>query len=214
MSLTSVSRHGVTMRGPGRWRAGPLAGVLVGLALFAGACGSKGSGTGVASVGTGSATPTQTGQSGSFDPVKHAQCMRSHGVPNFPDPIAQEDGGSIIDLNGLGIDPESAKFKAAQDACKEFAPQGSGPGPGGPGLPADMKKQLLAYAKCMRSEGIKDFPDPGDDGGLRLPDGLDPNQPRFKAAEKACEDQMPKGPNGELPRKKNGGPGPGPGSNG
>jgi hypothetical protein len=44
--------------------------------------------------------------------LRFSQCMRTHGVPNFPDPSF--NGGGI----GLqGIDPNSPAFQAAQSAC-------------------------------------------------------------------------------------------------
>lgn len=50
-----------------------------------------------------------------------SRCMRSHGVPNFPDPTFQSGpGGAVgvgIRLNGSGIDPNSPSFQAAQKAC-------------------------------------------------------------------------------------------------
>ena len=56
-----------------------------------------------------------------------SRCMRSHGVPNFPDPKFQSgpNGGLGIgmDLNGSGINPSSPAFQAAQKAC---APKGAG----------------------------------------------------------------------------------------
>jgi hypothetical protein len=46
-----------------------------------------------------------------------SRCMRSHGVPNFPDPQFQPGGGVGIRLNGNGINPNSPAFQAAQKAC-------------------------------------------------------------------------------------------------
>jgi hypothetical protein len=50
-----------------------------------------------------------------------SRCMRSHGVPNFPDPKFQSGpGGGLgigIQLNGSGIDPSSPAFQAAQKDC-------------------------------------------------------------------------------------------------
>lgn len=48
-----------------------------------------------------------------------SKCMRSHGVPNFPDPQfgAGPGGGVGIRLNGSGLDPNSPAFQAAQKAC-------------------------------------------------------------------------------------------------
>lgn len=50
-----------------------------------------------------------------------AACMRSHGVPSFPDP--QFSGGGVR-INGGGVDPNSPAFQAAQTACKAKLPGG------------------------------------------------------------------------------------------
>ncbi len=79
--------------------------------------------------------------------VKFAQCMRAHGVSDFPDP-----GSSGPQETPISSAPA---FVAAQKAC--------GAGPGGPGLPratAAQKAQAIAFAKCMRTHGVPDWPDP------------------------------------------------------
>jgi hypothetical protein len=51
---------------------------------------------------------------------------------------------------------------------------------------------LLAFAQCMRDNGIAAFPDPGPDGDLFLDGtGIDPESPDFQAAEEACEHLRP-----------------------
>jgi hypothetical protein len=45
----------------------------------------------------------------------------------------------------------------------------------------------LAYARCMRSHGISDFPDPNAQGGFSAPNGLNPNTPQYAAANNACK---------------------------
>jgi hypothetical protein len=49
--------------------------------------------------------------------LANARCMREHGIDNFPDPTFGADGGAQIKIDG-SINPESAKFKKAQEACK------------------------------------------------------------------------------------------------
>jgi hypothetical protein len=49
-----------------------------------------------------------------------AKCKRENGIPNVPDP--QPDGGISIDKR-LGIDPESATFKAAEKKCEQYLPK-------------------------------------------------------------------------------------------
>src|SRR6266571_2463733 len=59
------------------------------------------------------------------------------------------------------------------------------------------RASALAYSRCMRAHGISDFPDPKADGSLQIPassgSDLDPNNPRFKAANDACKKYQPGG---------------------
>jgi len=67
--------------------------------------------------------------------LKLSQCMRTHGVPNFPDPEFSHSGGGVgIRIGGeksgpSGIDPNSPQFQAAQKACQSIMPAPKG-GPG------------------------------------------------------------------------------------
>jgi hypothetical protein len=56
--------------------------------------------------------------------LKFSQCMRSHGVPKFPDPKFQPNGGTLIKM-GKGVNPNSPQFKAAQKACQKLVPGGA-----------------------------------------------------------------------------------------
>ncbi|MDF2982123.1 MAG: hypothetical protein K0Q69_1895, partial [Devosia sp.] len=49
--------------------------------------------------------------------LKLAQCVREHGLPNFPDP--SPDGG--FDAGKLGAGPDDPKLRAAMDACRELS---------------------------------------------------------------------------------------------
>ncbi|HJS95447.1 MAG TPA: hypothetical protein VJ741_14390 [Solirubrobacteraceae bacterium] len=48
-----------------------------------------------------------------------SRCMRSHGVPNFPDPQFRTGpgGGLAVRIGGPGVNPNSPAFQAAQKAC-------------------------------------------------------------------------------------------------
>jgi hypothetical protein len=52
--------------------------------------------------------------------LKYAACMRSHGVPNFPDPkVSTSNGGVQVQIGaGSGVDPNTPAFKAAQADCQ------------------------------------------------------------------------------------------------
>lgn len=60
--------------------------------------------------------------------LKIAQCMRAHGVPDYPDP--KVSGGSIVILSGAGINVNSPQFQAAERACKSVIPPGFSPADG------------------------------------------------------------------------------------
>lgn len=64
----------------------------------------------------GSVSPAQM-QAGMAKAVKYTDCMRSHGISNFPDPVEKDGGIQFGKTPGSGIDSNSARFKAAQSAC-------------------------------------------------------------------------------------------------
>lgn len=122
------------------------------------------------------------------DGRKFSACMRQHGVANFPDPDSQ---GLIQLHSGMGIDPGSPAFASARDACQTLLPNGGQPSPQ---QQAQMKAQLLKFSQCMRAHGIKDFPDPSDNGlQIRVHPGsdIDPDNPTFQAAQQACQSYAP-----------------------
>jgi len=73
----------------------------------------------------GKPTATQTQQALAQE-LKLAQCMRSHGVTNFPDPPLQDYGRISLRIGGPGFDPNSSQYQAASSACKQFTPGGIG----------------------------------------------------------------------------------------
>ena len=97
--------------------ARPLASVATALLASAGiaACGS-GSHTGFDPRGAAGSNPSQT--EAAQEGLSFARCMRSHGVPNFPDPSAS--GG--INFNSVpGINASSPAFRTALTACRKPA---------------------------------------------------------------------------------------------
>jgi hypothetical protein len=157
---------------PGRARI--LATLAVGVALLAAGCGG------------GKQAANASGSSGYQKEVAFAHCMRSRGVPDWPDPLPQ--GG----FPRTGAAQNSPQFGSAQKACQHLLP------PAQP-LSTAQQQQLLAqglrYARCMRSHGVADFPDPSvpKGGGLffSAPPGSDSNTPQLQAAQKACHAGTP-----------------------
>lgn len=134
---------------------------LLAMAAMISACGSGASaGTG-SSAGSGSAGASDSGTGGSTlvhaqKGVKFAACMRSHGVGNFPDPDAS--GKLTIDAvaNGSSVDTSAPAFTQALSACRSLEPAGF---TGGMRSPA-QQSGALRFARCIRDNGVTDFPDP------------------------------------------------------
>ena len=180
---------------------------LLCLALLFAGCGGSSS-PGVAHVGTTSAASGSGGSGGSGGGapestetsaatqqkmVKFAQCMRTHGVPEFPEPV---DGRvEFHGTPGNGLNPGSAQFQAAEKACRKYAPPRSAPSPA---QRAKIEEQALKFSACMRHHGLPNFPDPqfsNGGGAVRLKvgksNGIEPGSPQFQAAQKACQSNLP-----------------------
>jgi hypothetical protein len=164
-----------------RRRGGVTAAGLVALGLSVAACSAGSNSSGVASVSSSQAAGQASSHvSGKPSTLAYAKCMQSHGIKNFPEPnssgqLTVTPGESLPDFN-------SPQFQAAAKACVSLHPAGV--------TPAQQAQQLhndIAYAKCMRSHGVTNFPDPdpstGDSFDLR---GIDVNSSQVQSADKAC----------------------------
>ncbi len=108
--------------------------------------------------------------------IQFAQCMRANGVPNFPDgPITPNSG----------ISPLAPTYQSAQEACKRYGPHHAPPPP----VPASVRQQERALARCMRANGVPSFPDPDAHGDIQFPIGSPITQsPAFQRAQNGpCE---------------------------
>lgn len=82
-------------------------------------------------------------------------------------------------------------------ACGSSAPAGTSTAGSGNNNTANAQK-AVEFAKCMRSNGVSEFPDPGASGSFTI-DGvvngssLNPNTAAFKQAISACRDLEPAG---------------------
>ncbi|ADD45567.1 hypothetical protein [Stackebrandtia nassauensis] len=110
--------------------------------------------------------------------LKYAKCMREHGV-DMEDP----EPGEGLKFTAKGGDPKV--MEKAQKACEKYQPQGNKGGKGD----AKQKEKMLDYSKCMRDNGVEDFPDPTDKGMMIDKDVAE--DPDFEDAQKACEKHMP-----------------------
>jgi len=129
-----------------RWPLAALAVVAVGTAALVG--------TGCASAPA--STDSSGGNATHAKAMQFAECMRSNGVSEFPDPSAS--GAFTIDAiaNGSTLDTGSAAFRQAISACRDLEPAGF---MGAKRSPA-QQAAALKFAQCMRENGVNDFPDP------------------------------------------------------
>jgi hypothetical protein len=186
--------------------------VLASGALLLAGCGNSASTAGVAHLSKEKSTGANA--SGASSPesrasvqqkmVAYAQCMRSHGVAEFPEPTEGKLLLRSSDKNGrvTGIDPQSAQFQTAQKACAKLMPEGGRPSAA---QSAKAQEGALKFSACMRSHGVPNFPDPTfSGGGIRMTlkaggaNGVDPNSPQFQAAQKACQSDLPKPPGSDT----------------
>jgi hypothetical protein len=130
------------------------------LALLVAACGGSPSSTGAGG------SPNAGDASSSPSAVAYSDCMRSHGVPNYPDP----SDGQLPKGDAQAFGVSSSVFSAAQSTCHSLLPNAgsfqeqasqctlSGDCP--PSVVQQMMATDLKFAQCMRSHGVPNWPDP------------------------------------------------------
>ncbi len=186
--MNGRERNDSSGRGRGRWRSWPRwAATLAAMALtglLATACGG---GSSPAASSTGGSASAAGGATREQAALAYARCMRSHGVPDFPDP----------DSNGnfhVGNNSVSSQETAANQVCNHLLNVGTQ-------LNAAQTQhtlsQLVKYAQCMRAHGVPNFPDPQiTNGGIGVPGGftfdtsglgLHQKSPQYQAAARACQ---------------------------
>jgi hypothetical protein len=158
-------------------RALVIAGV-VGLSLLVSACGDS---SGGAKVAQGTNNNANGSQSSSASGNSFSACMRSHGLPNFPDP------GSDGRINWAGIDKASQTFQAAYRSCRALDLGGVVNRQTRAQLEQQLR-QLLPFAACMRAHGVPTFADPeiSPNGHSIAFAVIDTHSPAFARAAAAC----------------------------
>ena len=154
--------------------------------LLAAGCGSGGS-PGVASVASSTTAATTTTQNEAAVAVSFSRCMRSHGVPTFPDLSTTEP--HALKATAQRLAASNPRFTAAAKACNHLLPNG-----GSSEEAAHRQRTQLAdelsFARCMRSRGVTRFPDPTAQGGLTVEmvqaQGIDVHSPAVLRVVQAC----------------------------
>ena len=147
------------------------------MVLLLAGCGSKGG---------------STLASASSDPaLQYARCMRSHGLPSFPDPSPGQPPRIPS-----GIDTHTPAVHNAEQACAKLISNGNSTG----AQAASRNAQLIKLARCMRANGVPTFADPtnsppppshgnalgGPGGWLSLGTPQEQQSPAYKHAAAVC----------------------------
>jgi hypothetical protein len=135
-------------------RPAVLTTVVAAVALLVAACGSNSPSSG--------GRPTQAQlQQVQHEVVRFADCMRGHGVSDFPDPTTSPYQFKQALAPSTTHSPA---FHSAATACQHLLPV-----PGRSQGPDHSQRQIaaaLAFARCMRGRGFPSFPDPTSSGDL------------------------------------------------
>ena len=162
--------------------------VIAALALLASACGGSRAPAGGSSSPGGSATPPSA--------VAYTDCVRSQGIPNFPDPPS---GGGLAKASAQQLGVSSSRLQAAQRSCQHLIPATGGTiqqeeqqcfpnSDCPPSVVRELLNDMLRFARCMRSHGVPSFPDPTTDSQ---------GQPFFNASAHGISDSMSHSPSFE-----------------
>lgn len=172
-----------------------FAGLLVAAVVPLTACGSASPSAGPSSSPVGSASLSDLTQA--F--LTYAQCARTHGLPDLPDPVVDVQGNDTYPGyggNGSPRWPQSVltgcasvwdhvhAVRAAYDASHDQPSRGGG---------AMTPAQALAFSRCIREHGFPSYPDPGPDGTIASPPpGFDKRNlsEAAKSAIVTCEQQQ------------------------
>ena len=163
---------------------GALAGATVAAMLIAG-CGGSASGGSVAHINGSTNAKSSTNSKTKPSALAWARCMRSHGVPNYPD---SNSSGYFHFSPSSGINRQSPSFQSASTDCKSLSPAGTPTG----AQSSQVTEAGLKFATCMQHNGV-DVPDPKTNGSGIIQGGgnADPNSPAFQRARAKCSKFLP-----------------------
>jgi hypothetical protein len=118
-------------------------------------------------------SPDAGGPANSPSAVGYSHCMRSHGVPDFPDPHSSGTPPKVS-AQELGVSP--SQLQAGQRACQRLRPSTGGSSQQqaqqcvlADDCPQAVVQRMLTsgrrFAVCMRRHGAPNWPDPTIDTG-------------------------------------------------
>jgi hypothetical protein len=150
------------------------------LALVVAGCGGGGSpGSHVAQLSTSTAPSSPPSRGSTHDQaLAYARCIRSKGVPLWPDP---ESSGTFdkskLTPHQLGV--STSQIGTAEKACRSLVPIYSA------AQQSHVLAEALRFSRCMRAHGAANFPDPESNGAIVIPHAME-NSPAYLAALHFC----------------------------
>jgi hypothetical protein len=113
-------------------------------------------------------SPGTPGAASSSSAVAYSGCVRSHGVPDYPDPAS---GGQVPKASAQRLGVSASQLQAAERACQQLYPADGGStaqliqecettGDCPQAVVQQALNIMRDYAACMRSHGVANFPDP------------------------------------------------------
>ena len=133
--------------------------------------------------------------------------MRSNGVPSYPDP---DSNGNLPKTDAQQLGVSSPVFQAATRACQHLFPNNGGSlneqslvecesaGVCPQSLVQQLVNAMRSFARCMRSHGVPNWPDPTVDSEGRpyfnlVPIPGDWSSPQIDNKMNECQHVMPGG---------------------
>ncbi|MBB6472563.1 hypothetical protein [Sphaerisporangium rubeum] len=93
-----------------------------------------------------------------------SRCVRANGMPGFPDPVRGADGRITFPVpQGHGKLPSTKATEACRSILRDI------PGMKSETIPPAELAKTREFAKCMRANGLRDWPDPTTEGAFPLP---------------------------------------------
>jgi hypothetical protein len=172
--------------------------VTASIALVAGCGGSNGNHVAQLSrkATTSDSASNVSTEHASSDALAYSRCMRSNGVPKYPDPGSGNvlpDGLPKVDFHELGV--SNSQFAAAERNCAHALPNS------GTSTAAASQQALsdaVRFSACMRSHGVPNWPDPTTTSGglgfnlIGIQPPVNTDSLQFQHALRDCGHLMPK----------------------
>src|SRR5712664_1148747 len=141
-----------------RWRRTAAAIIAATVLALLAACNGNSSSSGAGG------TPNDGQAASPPSAVAYSHCVRSHGVPNYPDPGSD---GALPKGDAQQFGVSSSQLQSAESDCRNLYPANDGAiqqcettGDCPQAVVQQALNIMREYAQCLRSHGVPHWPDP------------------------------------------------------